>query len=81
MAERNPMPDNDSRPERRGGVDSITMLGGLIALLLAAYALSDGFGGVAAFRDPRWLLATGAVLIGVVMLIGTLRPNKSKQKP
>lgn len=63
---------------QRSGFDPITMLGGLAALVLAGYALSDGFGGVAVFSDPRWLLAGGAVLVGVVMLVSTLRPSRRR---
>lgn len=64
----------NTAPPRRG-VDPVAMLGGLIALVLAGYALSDGFGGTM-FADPRWLLAGGAVIVGVLMLAGTLRPKR-----
>lgn len=71
------MADNDTA-RQRSGIDSVGMLGGLVALVLAGYALSDGFGGVAVFTDPRWLLAGAAIVVGVLMLASTLRPSRRK---
>jgi hypothetical protein len=60
-----------NKPARRG-FDPFTLVVGLGALFVAAIGLSGDTGWVHAL-DPRWLLAAGAVLIGVLMLVGTLR--------
>lgn len=65
------MASNSTKPARRG-FDPITFVIGLGALFVAAVGLGDDTGWVAGF-DPRWLLAAGAVLVGVLLLIGTLR--------
>jgi len=65
------MSHRPNRPARRG-FDPITLVVGLGALFVAAVGLSGDASWVSAI-DPRWLLAAGAVLVGVLLLIGTLR--------
>jgi hypothetical protein len=61
----------DNRRTRRG-IDPLTLIVGLGALFAAAVGLSEDTSWVSAI-DPRWLLAAGAVLVGVLLLVGTLR--------
>jgi hypothetical protein len=50
----------------------VALLFGIAALLVAGIALTDGTGWLPDV-DPRWLLASGAVLMGVLLLVGALR--------
>jgi hypothetical protein len=63
--------DQSSRRERRG-LDPLALLFGIGALLVSGTALTDG-SGLLPGVDPRWLLAGGAVLVGMLMLAGALR--------
>jgi hypothetical protein len=56
--------------------DLLTLFAGLAALVMAAYVLTDGKTWLPSF-DPRWLLAGGAVLVGLLML-GTSVRRRSK---
>ena len=60
---------------RRRGVDLFTLLVGVLALAMSVSA----FVGQVVFSwpgfDPRWLLAGGAALLGVLLLAGSLRPG------
>ncbi|MDT8909646.1 hypothetical protein [Amycolatopsis sp. PS_44_ISF1] len=73
MAE-NPHTRDESTPARRG-VDGFTLIVGLATLLVSAYVLSDGAGGLPAF-DFRWVLAGGAVFAGVLLLAASLRRRR-----
>jgi hypothetical protein len=69
----------DNRRARRG-IDPLTLIVGLGALFAAAVGLSKDTSWVSAI-DPRWLLAAGAVLVGVLLLVGTLRiPNNARSR-
>lgn len=57
--------------ERRG-LDPLTLLAGIGALLVCGAALTDG-SGLLPGVDTRWLLAAGAVLVGLLMLVAALR--------
>jgi hypothetical protein len=48
------------------------MLAGIATLLMAAYVLTDGQTWLPSF-DPRWLLAGGAVLVGLLLLGSSVR--------
>ena len=65
------------RDERRG-IDPLTMLFGIGALLVSGTALTNG-SGLLPGVDPRWLLAAGAVLVGVLLLVGTLRRSGDRE--
>lgn len=50
--------------------DPLALVAGIGALLVSAYVLTDG-----AFQipNPTWLLAGGALLVGVLLLASSLR--------
>ena len=56
--------------ETRQFPDVLTLIAGIGTLLVSAYVLTDG-----AFRipNPTWLLAGGALLVGVLLLASSLR--------
>ncbi|MFI7679743.1 hypothetical protein [Actinophytocola sp. NPDC049390] len=58
---------------RRGFPDLLTGLAGLGTLLVAAFVLTDG-----AFEipNPTWLLAGGALLVGILLLASSLRGKR-----
>ena len=61
----------------RRGLDPVTLLFGIGALLVSATALTNG-SGLLPGVDPRWLLAGGAVLVGLLLLVGTLRRPRDR---
>jgi hypothetical protein len=65
--------DRDQNEPRRGFPDLLTGIAGIGTLLVAAYILTDGL-----FRipNPTWLLAGGALLVGVLMLASSLRGKR-----
>ncbi|MEV4317517.1 hypothetical protein [Actinocrispum sp. NPDC049592] len=65
------MADPDETPERKR-LDLLTLLAGVATLLMAAYVLTDGRTWLPSF-DPRWLLAGGAVLVGLLLLGSSVR--------
>ncbi|MDQ0377462.1 hypothetical protein [Amycolatopsis thermophila] len=68
--------DTETRaPERRRGVDAFTLVLGIGTLLVSAYVLSDGATWLPAF-DLKWVLAGGAVLVGVLMLGASMRGGR-----
>jgi hypothetical protein len=60
--------DVEVRPTRRRP-DPVTLLVGLMAIAVAVMAF---VGKVPAF-DPRWVLAGGAVVAGLMLLVASLR--------
>jgi hypothetical protein len=68
------VPEHDVS-ERRG-VDLVALLFGLGALLFSGYALSGGEYFDEAI-DLRWLLAGGAVVVGLLLLISSLVRKRS----
>lgn len=65
------MADDRDRPQHRP-IDPVTLLLGMAALLVSATALTDGTGWLPGF-DPRLLVAAGAVVIGLLLMVGALR--------
>lgn len=63
------MADQELRDKR--GVDLVALVFGVAALLAAAYMLSDGAIWPGGF-DLRWVFASGAVVIGLGLLAGSL---------
>jgi hypothetical protein len=57
---------------RRRGPDLVTLLVGMLSLGMAASAFVGEVPSLAGF-DPRWLLAAGATVIGLLLLVGSLR--------
>jgi hypothetical protein len=61
---------------RRGGVDVFTLLVGLLALGMAVSAFVGQVVFVWPGFDPRWLLAGGAALFGILLLSNGLRRGR-----
>ncbi len=57
---------------RRRGPDPLALLVGLATLAMAVFAFVGELPDLSGF-DPRWLLAGGAALVGLVLLVGSLR--------
>ncbi|MDV6013046.1 hypothetical protein [Haloechinothrix sp. LS1_15] len=53
-------------------LDPVALIAGVVTLLLAAYVYTDG-AIVPADIDPRWLLAGGAIAVGLGMLLTSMR--------
>ncbi|WP_028933893.1 hypothetical protein [Pseudonocardia spinosispora] len=60
---------------RRQGPDLLPLLAGLVTLAMACMALANWVPNFPSL-DPRWLLAGGAVLVGVLLLIASVRPPR-----
>jgi hypothetical protein len=63
--------DDPPRPRRRGP-DPLTLIVGLATLVMAVFAFVGELPDLSGF-DPRWLLAGGAAVVGLVLLVGNLR--------
>jgi len=57
---------------RRRGPDPLALLVGLATLAMAVFAFAGELPDLSGV-DPRWLLAGGAALVGLVLLVGSLR--------
>ena len=64
--------DGSGRPSRRRGPDPLALLVGLATLAMAVFAFTGALPDLS-FVDPRWLLAGGAAVVGLVLLVGSLR--------
>lgn len=71
MAERS----EDERVARRP--DLMTLVVGLLTLAMSVAAFVGQLPVLPDF-DPRWLLAGGAALLGVLLLVGSLRRNRRR---
>ena len=67
--------DDPAPPARRRGPDPLALLVGLATLAMAVFAFVGELPDLSGF-DPRWLLAGGAVAVGLALLVGNLR-NRS----
>jgi hypothetical protein len=67
--------DDPAPPARRRGPDPLALIVGLATLAMAVFAFVGELPDLSGF-DPRWLLAGGAVAVGLVLLVGNLR-NRS----
>jgi len=65
----------DHIPARRRAPDPLTLLAGLAALLVSVTALVGSSAWLPS-TDLRWVLAVGAVTIGVLLLLASLRPRR-----
>ncbi|SFQ24711.1 hypothetical protein SAMN05421810_105337 [Amycolatopsis arida] len=61
-----------TEPRQRHRVDLFTLLAGVAALLVSGYLLADGDRWLPDL-DLRWVLAGGAVFVGVLMLTASAR--------
>jgi hypothetical protein len=69
--------DTEREVERRRP-DLITLLVGVATLVVSAYVLTDGALWVPSI-DPRWLLAGGALVVGLFLLVASVRGNRKKR--
>jgi hypothetical protein len=53
--------------------DALALIAGLGTLLVSAYVLTDG---AFAIPNPTWLLAGGALLVGILLLASSLRGKR-----
>ncbi|WP_018682775.1 hypothetical protein [Actinokineospora enzanensis] len=67
---------DETKPARR--IDGVTLVVGILALLASAYVLTDGSAWLPSSFDLRWLVAGVAVLVGLLLLGGSLRKNKRR---
>ena len=67
--------DDPAPAARRRGPDPLALIVGLATLAMAVFAFVGELPDLSGF-DPRWLLAGGAVAVGLVLLVGSLR-NRS----
>jgi hypothetical protein len=63
------------REVQRRGPDLLTLLAGLATLVVSAYVLTDGQVWLPEL-DLRWVLAGGALAVGLVMLFSSVRGNR-----
>ena len=64
---------------RRRGPDPLTLLVGLATLAMAVFAFVGDLPDLSGF-DPRWLLAGGAAVVGLVLLVGNLRSRSGGRR-
>jgi hypothetical protein len=64
--------DNEQGTRSPAKIDGFTLLAGIATLLVSAYVLSDGANWLPEM-NLRWVLAGGAVVVGVLMLAASLR--------
>ncbi len=62
---------------RRRMPDLLTLLCGIAALAVAATAIVGSTAWLPPV-DARWLLAGGAMVIGLLLLVGSLRPRRDQ---
>lgn len=60
---------------RRRMPDLLTLLCGIVALAVATTAIIGSTAWLPPV-DARWLLAGGAMVFGLLLLVGSLRPGK-----
>jgi hypothetical protein len=70
--------ETDVEQERRRRFpDPVNLVVGVLTLLAAGYAISDGHWGLGSV-DPRWVIAGGALLIGLLLLGASVRPRRGR---
>ena len=63
------------REAQRQGPDGLTLVAGIATLLVSAFVLTDGALWIPSL-DPRWLLAGGALVVGLFLLMLSLRGRR-----
>jgi hypothetical protein len=74
-----PSADRSGRPARRGP-DLLTLAAGLITLAVAVMALTGRVPHIALF-DLRWVLAGGAILLGLALLSASVGGKGRARRP
>ncbi|MGQ0837588.1 hypothetical protein [Actinokineospora sp.] len=72
------MAERDETQVGRKRPDFLTMAAGIATMLVSAYVLTDGAIWVPTL-DPRWLIAGGAVLVGLLLLVSSMRGNRKRR--
>lgn len=67
---------NEGTVRRRRGPDVVMLLVGLLALGMSVSAFVGQVPNLGHF-DPRWLLAGGAAVVGLLLLVGSLRGRRT----
>jgi hypothetical protein len=62
----------------RRGPDPLTLVVGLATLAMALFAFTGTLPDLS-FVDPRWVLAGGAAVVGLVLLVGSLRGRSGRR--
>jgi hypothetical protein len=62
----------ETKVARRRGPDPLALVAGLLTLVMAVSAFTGHLPLVPHF-DPRWVLAGAAALVGVLLLLGSMR--------
>lgn len=70
--------DSPGRRYMPRGADVITLFAGVATLLVSAYVLADGDTWLPDM-DLRWVLAGGAVVVGVLMLAASMRGGRQRE--
>jgi hypothetical protein len=65
--------DRDEKTKR--GPDLFTLIAGIATLVVSGYVLTDGQMWLPEM-NPTWVLAGGALLVGVLMLASSLRGGR-----
>jgi hypothetical protein len=68
-------PADTAAPSPRRGPDLITLVVGLGALGLATTTLLGGIAWLPS-ADGRWVIAALALIVGLLLVIGSLRPQR-----
>ncbi|HEX5812564.1 MAG TPA: hypothetical protein VFY38_10705 [Pseudonocardia sp.] len=71
--------DDPAPSARRRGPDPLTLIVGLATLAMAVFAFVGDLPDLSGF-DPRWLLAGGAAVVGLVLLVGSLRSRSGGRR-
>ncbi|HEX3782363.1 MAG TPA: hypothetical protein VHX38_22080 [Pseudonocardiaceae bacterium] len=74
----NEQQDSDRQVQRRP-FDPILLILGLVTLGAAGYILSYGYFQLP-HLDPRWVLAGAGLLVGLLMLVASLRPKRRRNR-
>ena len=61
---------------RRRGPDPVALVVGLLSIAMAVFAFVGQVPDLSGL-DPRWLLAGGAAVVGLMLLVGSLRGRRN----
>jgi hypothetical protein len=67
----------NGRAVRRRGPDPLALVAGLLSWMMALAAFTGELPDLSGW-DPRWLLAAGAAIVGIVLLVGSLRGRRAR---